>query len=436
MPFADVEIYIQKSEADGRYPVNMRVDGLRILPRGYLPAAAQPPTPTAAHYADLAYGQTLFDWLLADPQLKENWAEIRGEGRARRLRLFLDDAVAALHRWPWEALCEPARDGQPARSLAAHPDTPFARFLGVKAPLLKPLFRRPVRMLVVAPRQIDFAEKFPPSQYPDLAQIDPAYEFETLQNALRPLLDQNLLTLDLLPAPCSLAAIVSALSQARAENKGYHILHLICHGFYKEKTGQTFLLLANQNNRVKYTIDQRVAANLSPSLSDDENGLRLIFLASCESATRSSADAFRGLAPQLVQAGVPAVIAMQDQVGKQTAREFATKFYTQLLLHSQVNLAANEARQVITAADLPGSVIPVLFLRLADGRLLAHRSPTFTLRSIFDSLIADYRTLFAGRDIQFNLAKKTLFTSPLCDEPTLAAIADHITEICWEWQWL
>ena len=47
-------------------------------------------------------------------------------------------------------------------------------------------------------------------------------------------------------------------------------------------------------------------------LATKDSPLRLVFLASCQTATTSPADAFRGLAPQLIHAGVPAVLAMQD----------------------------------------------------------------------------------------------------------------------------
>ena len=99
--------------------------------------------------------------------------------------------------------------------------------------------------------------------------------------------------------------------------------------------------------------------------------IRLVFLSSCQTATRSPSDAFRGLAPMLVQAGVPAVLAMQDLVPIDTARTFSQVFYRQLLQHGLVDLAANQARARLLAGHLPGAHIPVLFMRLADGRLLA-----------------------------------------------------------------
>ena len=110
-------------------------------------------------------------------------------------------------------------------------------------------------------------------------------------------------------------------------------------------------------------------------------GLRLVFLACCQSATRSPADAFRGLGPALVAAGVPAVVAMQEPVALETARSFAATFYGRLARHGFADLAANEARSALLAAGLPGAAVPVAFLRLKNGRLLGFRGTLLGRRS-------------------------------------------------------
>ncbi len=118
--------------------------------------------------------------------------------------------------------------------------------------------------------------------------------------------------------------------------------------------------------------DQELAELLALQLASRPgapNRLRLIFLAACQSATRSTADAYLGLAPRLVRAGVPAVLAMQARIGVATAQRFSAAFYRRLARHGLVDLAANEARQMVLAAGLPGAAIPVLFLRLRAGRL-------------------------------------------------------------------
>lgn len=78
----------------------------------------------------------------------------------------------------------------------------------------------------------------------------------------------------------------------------------------------------------------------------------MVFLASCQTAQQSSADAFSGLAPRLLAAGVPVVLAMQDNVPVITAQAFAGTFYQKLLQHGLVNLASNQAHAHVIAEQL------------------------------------------------------------------------------------
>ena len=54
----------------------------------------------------------------------------------------------------------------------------------------------------------------------------------------------------------------------------------------------------------------------------------------------------------LVQGGVPAVLAMQDPVFADAARQFSRTFYRRLLAYHQVDLASNEARAALLAGGL------------------------------------------------------------------------------------
>ena len=154
-------------------------------------------------------------------------------------------------------------------------------------------------------------------------------------------------------------------------------LHVIAHGRYSERRGAAALYLSDDQSRLVRVLDSDFAAMLARQLADvetqREDKLRLVFLASCQTATRSPADAFRGFAPSLVAAGVPAVLAMQDLIPVLTAQAFTRSFYRQLLQHGLVDLACNEARSALISARLAGAAIPVLFMRLQSGQLLGQR---------------------------------------------------------------
>jgi hypothetical protein len=96
----------------------------------------------------------------------------------------------------------------------------------------------------------------------------------------------------------------------------------------------------------------------------------LVFLAACESARGTGQGPFEGLGPKLVQVGVPAVVAMRDQVEMGMARDLTKDFYSRLLDHGEVDRALNEARNLLLSSRSVDWSIPVLYMRLRDGRLL------------------------------------------------------------------
>jgi hypothetical protein len=95
----------------------------------------------------------------------------------------------------------------------------------------------------------------------------------------------------------------------------------------------------------------------------------LVILSACESATVATEDAYVALGPQLIQRGVPAVVAMRGRISQASARTFSRTLYERLLAHGVVDLAMNEARSTLVTAERPDAAVPVLFMRLKDGRL-------------------------------------------------------------------
>ena len=353
--YADLEIRILEKQDEG-YPVEITLNREQEFPRGYLKPDFLPWVPSASTTED---GERLFERLFADDPLKTAWAEVRGRQPQRRIRLRIDASAPELHTIPWELLRD-VGDGSAPQDLAATEATPFSRYLAGKWQPGNPILKRPIKILIAISNPQNLADY-------DLAAIDVEAEWTLLQEATTDL-DVELVQL---PQPCTLSALEAELK------KGYHILHFVGHGSYSEKREQAVLYLANEENQVELVSDADLAAMLSRQLADTDvqrdDKLRLVFLASCQTAARSPADAFRGFAPALVETGVPAVLAMQDLVPVDTSREFSHTFYQQLLQHGQVDLASNEARSALLTAKLPGAAIPVLFMRLRSGELLGRR---------------------------------------------------------------
>ncbi|MBI1880288.1 MAG: CHAT domain-containing protein [Chloroflexi bacterium] len=342
--YADLEIRILELTSEG-YPVEITFNGKQEFPRGYLKPDVLPWIPSASATAD---GERLFNWLLADERLKTAWAEVRGQSPQRRIRLRLDTAAPELHAIPWELLRD-IGPGLTPQTLAADTDTPFSRYLAGQWRSSPPIFNRPIKLLIAIANPSNLAEY-------GLAPLDIEAERQLLTEAVSGLAHKQL-QLTFLKPPVTLSALETELK------RGYHLLHLVGHGFFNQQRGQAVLYLANKDNRVK-RISESALAGL---LARQEKSLRLVFLAGCQTASRSPADAFRGFAPQLIEAGVPAVVAMQDLVSVAAAREFTGVFYRQLLQHGQVDLAGNEARSALLAAGRADSwAVPALYARASQ----------------------------------------------------------------------
>jgi hypothetical protein len=333
----DCELRILTAMADD-YRVEMILNGEQVF-RGAADAALAAWTPSGDSTAD---GQTLFGMLLRDTELLKAWGEARGRSKSRRIRVRIDPPE--LRGLPWELL----RDADDL--LAAQAATPFSRYLPTDQPWGGAIAARPIRILAAISNPGDLADKY------NLPPADVAVETNALRTASGPEV-----SLDFMAPPITLSRLEDALQ------KGYHVLHFIGHGAFNAKQQQAALYLQHDDGTAQRVSDADFAGMLNRLSALPQ----LIVLAACQSAVQTPAptQAFNGLGPQLVQIGIPAVVAMQDNITVLTARQFGAKFYRRLLVHGTVDLAMNEARSTLITNGRYDAAVPVLFMRLRDGRL-------------------------------------------------------------------
>lgn len=353
--FADLQIRLFPRQAEG-YPLELTLDSHLQFDRAMLPADFLPFVPSGDGEAD---GQALFDWLMVGPGVATAWAAIRARQPQCRIRLIIDKAAPELHALPWELLRE-SQPGHTSVDLAASGATPFSRYMAGTWQPGRPVIARPIRILaaIASPTDLDVM---------GLPAFDLDHEWENLSAATQGLDVETVC----LRQP-TLAGVEAALRDG-----GYHVLHIIAHGGYDSVSGHAFLALCDDAGKTATVEDTAFAEMLTRLMgsiqADDQDRLRLVYLDSCETATRDSAHAFRGFAPVLVGAGVPAVVAMQEAVAVETSQVFTATFYKRLLAHGLADLASNEARATLLTRKLPGAAIPVLFMRLQGGLLFGKR---------------------------------------------------------------
>ncbi len=203
--------------------------------------------------------------------------------------------------------------------------------------------------------------------------------------------------------------------QSKLQANHYHILHFSGHGVFDEEgrmghqTAHTgYLLLEDEENLKQKLIPARDFAHAlregGPNLPD------LVLLSSCQTAQGSrTSEGFRGVANKLLEAGVPAVVAMGFSILDKFATDFATEFYRQLGNRVELCQSFQAALGHIKALELPYAqqenrlpsqwMIPQLYLRQQVDQLVNWTAPHQRLR--FKSLklaTGEQRLLLEAQD--------------------------------------
>jgi hypothetical protein len=260
---------------------------------------------------------------------------------------------AELHALRWENLYDPEYQAP----LALSEQVIFSRILASPdlTPVVIPLRPR-LQALIVVANPTDLVDY-------SLAPIAVGEEIARITSALRPIPATIIGDYpDAVQHRATLPAIIEHLRPApEAGSTGPHILYLVCHGRLVDD--EPYLWLEGAGGSSEPTRGRDLVARVR----DLARRPLLAVLASCQSAGQGYGDVLAALGPQLAQAGIPAVLAMQGNVPMQTVEHMMPVFFRELQRDGQVDRALAAAR-----GDLRGDPswwMPVLFLRIRDGRL-------------------------------------------------------------------
>ena len=148
--------------------------------------------------------------------------------------------------------------------------------------------------------------------------------------------------------------------QRRLAAGGVDVLHFVGHGAYDEAAREGSLLLEDERGRERPLGAEALRQVLCG------RGLRLVFLNACETGRGGRVDWNRGVAPALVAAGLPAVVANQYAVLDDAATAFARELYAHLARGRSLGDAAREARLAVSRDLGPERLdwaVPVVFAR-------------------------------------------------------------------------
>lgn len=270
----------------------------------------------------------------------------RAEQINRRINLIFTSQIPQLAELPWEFVYDPARENFLAAS-----EVNFIRNVQTGIPGDRLIERGGLlRILVVVAQPLG------------LPHLSVEQEKEVILSGFRKLIEAGLASVEVLSD-----ATPSLLHQALEANE-YDVLHFIGHGEYDDSPGVNVGCLVFEDDRGGV---QKVDSDVLQQIICRRN-IRLVFLNACETGEGGQTDFNRGVAPALVQAGVPAVIGNQYSVLDVSATAFARHLYWALAQGQTIGDAAREARVAVNyliSGEAIDWAVPVVFARDPAERL-------------------------------------------------------------------
>jgi len=300
-----------------------------------------------------SFGHRLYQYLFPkniEASYQRGLTQARMEKKGLRVRLRIE--APELRVLPWEYLY----DQRNHFFFAANPEILLTRYVESNQPK-RDLRVEALNVLVV------LANPKPETLFAlALSELDALYEKDLIVAALHELRDNA--DIPIRYTILEHAVIDDMRKHLREE---FHVLHFVGHSTFREGVGK--IVLENDEHEAIF-VDEAEFGNLFLGCND----MRLVILNSCQSATTAALPTISGLAYQIIQRGVPAVVAMQYPIADETATLFAREFYRMLAGGNSVDFAMAHARLAI-AQKMKNTRrhdfgVPVLFMRAREGMIV------------------------------------------------------------------
>ncbi len=292
-------------------------------------------------------GSKLIDSVFSPTNLRlwyESYQIARERGRGLRLRLQIDSLE--LTQLPWELMYDVDRGD----FLVFDPIVSLVRYLRLHS--MPPSLRQSQTLKILAVT----------ASPQDQVQLDWQRELAVLWEALQELVKTGQVEI----VPCE-RTTHEKLHDALLEHAP-DVVHFIGHGTYDRQQSVGLLILEDdRGNSAPLT-----AAEATRMFR--RYGVNLVILNACETAR----GAWAGLAPALVRAEIPAVVAMQWSIEDRAAIRFSRSFYHSLAMGKTIDECVAEGRIGASAGSTDPNdwAAPVLFLRSLSGQLWTSAADT------------------------------------------------------------
>jgi len=333
-------------------PGEMRKVGASLIGRGSRGQIAQ-------------YGRRLYKYLFGNGKLLRKFILTNPAYQECQLTLAIHADAAALWRLPWEYMHDRAD------FVCLNGQMQIQRILQGMTPRTLPAFPLPLRALVVIAS--------PHDQEP----LDVEQELDVMMETLDDAVNTGLIQMDIL-SDATLPALQETLGQ-----RAYHVLHYLGHGKYSHhQKGYLCFQDAAGNTAPVSALHLKPLLPASPSLG-------LVVLSACQSAQIGVLDAFDNVAAGLLQAGLPAVLAIPTSLQDESTIALVYALYSTLAQGGTVVESVHQARQALYDVDDNRALgqhcfdwgVPALYAHTSSLRLIDHTlAPLVTTPNIPDTL--------------------------------------------------
>lgn len=162
---------------------------------------------------------------------------------------------------------------------------------------------------------------------------------------------------------------------AAALSKHADIFHFAGHGEFREVDadkegihGKGYIVLVKDKQDKKAHLVE--AGVLASHLQNA--GVRVAIFGACNSGRRDGVNSWTGIAPALIEKGIPCVIAMQYEVEDNCAIAFSKMFYESLARGLSLDQAVWAGRMAMldkSSEDSPQWGVPIFYMRSEDGKI-------------------------------------------------------------------
>ncbi|MBM3239064.1 tetratricopeptide repeat protein [Candidatus Poribacteria bacterium] len=284
------------------------------------------------------FGRKLYDMIFSAEQIGY-LKQATNQYKSLRLRFIIDDYN--MTRLPWELL----HDGE--------------KFLGLVYPISRLVIETahkkienipyPLRILAIISSPLDLSENL---------ALDIEREQEIIMESLDPLVSEGKAEIVFVEV-----ASVSNIQRIVTEEE-YHIIHSSGHSGFDGISQESYLLLEDDNGRVRL-----VSADEISYLCSQSESTRLVVLRGCQTAKVSEADFLTGFPYSLLKRNVSAYVGFQHSIPDQIAVHFFKSLYAEIAKNHPIDECVLQARVSIASQYDNHWFNPVLFSKDFDGKL-------------------------------------------------------------------